>query len=101
MSVGCEVKTRRKLTETRQSPALTVVAAVADAKGVEQQALEPLEYVVSVDAVNQLVKTGSSTSVAFEYEGHPIVIDSSDTVTVYSVDTPFDRVQSTQRSTST
>lgn len=94
MSVGCEVQIRRQIEETRTAPALTVVEAVADAKGVEENALEPLEYAIPVDAVNQLLTTDSLTSIAFEYEGHPVVIDGDDTVTVYSPETPFDRVRS-------
>lgn len=59
-----------------------VVRAVANADGVGPTDLQPLYETVDPEALDALFEPGVDGTVAFTYEGHDVVIDSADGVTV-------------------
>ena len=93
MKRGSGVQVRRQIDSATEIPAITVVEAVAEAKGVPKRSLDPLEYAISTDSLTELVAADTPTVLSFEYEGHPVVVDETDTVVGYSAETPFEDIR--------
>lgn len=57
------------------NPSSKIVNEVAQAKGVDMLALEPLYHTLDVDALDDLLRTAKSEiEVTFEYEGYNVRI---------------------------
>ena len=63
--------------------AVSVVEAVADATESDPLTMDPPLYdAVDPDALARVVRSDARTCVAFEYDGHSVVVDGDGTVTV-------------------
>lgn len=61
---------------------MAVVEAVADRKGVEPIEVGPLAYEVDPDALNKLVDSMDSGTIAFPFEGFQVEVDADGEVSL-------------------
>lgn len=72
----------RQVVTTGQRPSMAVVEAVADRKGVEPIEVGPLAYEVDPDALNKLVDSMDSGTIAFPFEGFQVEVDADGEVSL-------------------
>lgn len=76
-------------------PSVSVIEAVAWAKGVEPEELEPLHNAINPDALNTLVtdRKRSSPTVTFRYEAYDILVDAAGHIIIREVaESIYDRL---------